>query len=213
MTDPAQLLSTLRWRYATKQFDPSRKIPAATWEALLDSLVLTPSSFGLQPWKFLIIDSPELKAKLRPLSWNQAQVTDCDHHVVFLGRTGLTAAEAAKLITATATARGIPREALAGYEGMLVKHAEGHTAEWLTDWATRQVYIALGQFMLACAELGVDACPMEGFDPVAYDKALGLEGTGYHAVVACPVGYRAAGDKYATAAKIRYPRAELVEVR
>ena len=211
---PADLLSTLTWRYATKQFDRTKPIPDDSWQALLQSLVLTPSSYGLQPWKFLVIDDPALRAQLRPVSWNQAQVEDCAHHVVFLGRTTMTETDVDRLINGTAAARGVAPETLAGYRGMIIKDiVSGPRSQWVAEWAARQVYIALGQFMLACAELGVDACPMEGLDPAAYDRILGLAGTGYHTLVACPVGYRAATDKYATAAKVRFPLSEVIEVR
>lgn len=211
---PAQLDAALAWRYATKVFDPARKIPAEVWAALERSLVATPSSYGLQPWKFLVITDPALRAKLRPASWNQSQVTDCSHHVVFLGRTEMSERDVQRLIDATAAARGIPASALDGYKGMMLKDVvNGPRGKAAAEWATRQCYIALGQFMLACAQLGVDACPMEGFDQVQYDQILGLAGTGYRSVVACPAGYRAAGDKYAALAKVRYPSAEVIEHR
>ena len=211
---PAQLDAALAWRYATKVFDPARKIPADVWAALERSLVATPSSYGLQPWKFLVITDPALRAKLRPVSWNQAQVTDCSQHVVFLGRTEMAERDVQRLIDATAAARGIPAASLEGYKGMMLKDVvHGPRGKIAAEWAARQCYIALGQFMLACAQLGVDACPMEGFDPAQYDQILGLAGSGYRAVVACPVGYRAAGDTYAALAKVRYPSAEVIEHR
>jgi nitroreductase len=211
---PAQLDAALAWRYATKVFDPARKIPADVWSALERSLVATPSSYGLQPWKFLVITDPALRAKLRPASWNQSQVTDCSHHVVFLGRTEMQERDVQRLIDATAAARGIPAAALDGYKGMMLKDVvHGPRGKVAAEWAARQCYIALGQFMLACAQVGVDACPMEGFDPAQYDQILGLAGTGYRAVVACPAGYRAAGDKYAALAKVRYPADQVIEHR
>ncbi len=211
---PAQLDAALAWRYATKVFDPTRTIPAELWAALERSLVATPSSFGLQPWKFLVITDPALKTKLRPASWNQSQVTDCSHHVVFLGRTEMAERDVLRLIEATMAARGLPAAVLEGYKNMMLGDVvHGPRGKVAAEWAARQCYIALGQFMLACAQLGVDACPMEGFDPAQYDQILGLAGTGYRAVVACPAGYRAAGDKYAVLAKVRYPSAEVVEYR
>ena len=211
---PTDLLSALNWRYATKQFDPQHAIPADLWSTLLASLVLTPSSYGLQPWKFLVVDDPAVRQQLKAASWGQGQVVDAAHHVVFLAKNEISEADVAKLITATATARGIPLEKLAGYQGMMVGDlVNGPRAQWIGEWAARQVYIALGQFMLSAAALGIDACPMEGLDPVAYDRILGVTGTGYRTVVACPVGYRAAADKHAGLAKIRYPASELIEVR
>lgn len=211
---PQQLDQALAWRYATKAFDTARTIPADIWAALERSLVATPSSYGMQPWKFLVITDQALRAKLRAASWNQAQVTDCSHHVVFLGRTEVREADVQRLIDATAAARGIPAASLDGYKGMILKQVvAGMPGPRAAEWAARQCYIALGQFMLACAQLGVDACPMEGIDAAQYDAILGLAGSGYRTVVACPAGYRAAGDKYASLAKVRYPAAEVIERR
>jgi nitroreductase len=213
MTTPTELSAHLAWRYATKKFDPSKKISPEIWQALRQSLVQTPSSFGLQPWKFLIIDTPALRAQLRAVSWNQGQVEDAAHHVVFLARTEMTEADIDRLLDQQVAVRGTPRESLAGYRAMMVKSIVGASPEVIREWAARQVYLALGQFMLACASQKVDACPMEGLDPVKYDQILGLAGSGYRTVVACPVGYRAADDRYAELAKIRFPEADLIEVR
>jgi nitroreductase len=211
---PDQLLANLRWRYATKHFDPTRRVPDATWAAIEESFVLTPSSYGLQPWKFLVITDPALKAALQPVSWNQAQVRECSHHVVFCARTTMTEADVQRLIDATAAQRGVPAEQQERYRQMMVGDVvNGPRGRIAQEWATRQCYIALGQLMTVCAVLGLDACPMEGFDPAAYDRILGLAGTGYTAAVACPVGYRAADDKYATLTKVRFPLREVVERR
>ena len=212
MTAPAELVAALRWRYATKKFDPARTIPAPTWEALVDSLILTPSSYGLQPWRFVIVDDPAVKRTLRAVSWNQAQVEECQHHVVFLARDAHTEADADRLVAATAHARGSSVDSLARFRAMLVKHGAGHTPERILAWATNQVYIALGQFMLACAQLRVDACPMEGIDHVAYDRILDLQDSGFRTIVACSVGYRMPDDTYASLPKVRYDRAHLVRV-
>ena len=208
---PAQLTTALDWRYATKKFDPAKKIPADVWAALEHSLVVAPSSFGLQPWKFIVITDPDVRAKLVPVSWGQTQVVDAAHHVVFAVRKGVDVAFVDKFLARQVEVRGGSLEALAGYRGMMTGFVEKITAAGgIDDWATRQIYIALGQFMTAAALLGVDACPMEGIDPAAYDDILGLKGTEFATVVACSVGYRAADDKYATAAKVRFPVADVL---
>ncbi len=207
-----QLLSALSWRYATKTFDPARKISPATWAALEDSLVLTPSSFGLQPWRFLVVRDPAIRARLRPHAWDQAQVTDASHFVVFTARTEITATDIAHLIERTAEVRGQPAAALAGYrqimEGSLLNDAR---KPHLADWAARQAYIALGQLLTAAAVLGIDACPMEGFDPAKFDEILGVRKDGYACHAAVALGYRAADDKYATLPKVRYPKPEVIQ--
>jgi nitroreductase len=208
---PEQLVQHLQWRYATKKFDPSARIPAPVWAALEQSLVLAPSSFGLQPWKFLVIDDPALRAQLEPKSWGQKQITDASHMVVFTVRIGLDEAHVDRFLDSQVAIRGGTREALAGYRGMILNSLNGaRTAGRLDTWQTHQVYIALGQFMTAAALLGVDACPLEGIEPAAYDSFLGLEGTGYRTVVVCTAGYRAADDKYASLPKVRFPADEVV---
>ncbi len=208
------LLDALRWRYATKQFDAGRVIPAATWEALEQALVLTPSSYGLQPWRFLVIDDPVLRSELRPHSWNQAQITDASHLVVFLARRTIAESDLDRLIAATGEARGQAPEQLAFYRELMHKDlVAGPRSAIVAQWASNQVYIALGSFMTAAALLGVDTCPIEGFSPPDYDRLLGLEDSQYRSSVVCAAGYRDPADRYASLAKVRYPAAELIEHR
>ena len=206
-----QLLDALNWRYATKRFDPTKKIPADTWAALEQALILTPTSYGLQPYRFIVMTDPTKRAELLAHSWNQRQVIDCSHYVVLTARTKMTEADVDRLIQRTADVRNVPVESLSAYRGMMlgdvVHGSRGKTAH---EWATRQAYIALGNLMTGAAILGVDACPMEGLVPSEYDRVLDLNGSGYATVVACALGYRAADDKYATAPKVRFEASELV---
>lgn len=208
---PDQLIAALRWRYATKQFDASRNIPDSVWDAIEESLVLTPSSFGLQPWKFLVVQSPALRAKLLSESWNQPQVTDASHFVVLTARTDLTAADINAWITRMAEVQQKSSEDVAPLKGMIAGFAERMSADDRAGWNARQIYIALGQLMTTAAVLGVDACPMEGISASAYDRVLGLESSGYATVVACALGYRAADDKYAATAKARFEREQVIQ--
>lgn len=210
-TSRETLLAALNWRYATKRFDPSKKIDAATWAALEDSLVLAPSSFGLQPWKFLVITDQAVKDALVGLSWGQRQLADASHVVVFVVKHPIKGADIRRYIERTAEVQGTPIEHLAGYEKVINGFVENPPFGLeIRSWSTRQVYLALGQFMAAAALLGVDTCPMEGLDPAAYDQALGLEGTGYFTVAACPAGYRSAEDKSAARAKVRYLKKHVI---
>jgi nitroreductase len=208
------LLSQLNWRYATKQFDPKRKISSEDWAALQEALVLTPSSFGLQPWRFVAVSDPALREKLVAASWNQRQVADASHLVVFTIKSSLTEADIDEFIQLTARVRGVAPASLAGYRDMMIGSIiKGMDAAARAAWATRQVYIALGNLLTSAAVLGLDACPMEGINPDQYDAILGLEKEGLHTVVVCPLGYRAATDKYAALEKVRFPiEAVLVEV-
>ena len=211
---PAQLDAALAWRYATKVFDPSRLIDAETWGALEHALVQSPSSYGLQPWKFLVIRDPDLRQQLRPESWNQSQITDASHLVVFLAQRRIGPAEADRLIEAMARIRGLNTDQLATYRQMIdVDLINGPRSAQIERWASNQVYIALGTFMAAAALLEVDTCAIEGFSPEAYDRILGLEESPYRSCVVCAAGYRSASDKYASLAKVRYPASELIEGR
>ncbi len=205
------LLSALRWRYATKQFDPNRRIPQETWDAIEESLVLTPSSFGLQPWKFIVVQNPQLRAKLLTESWNQPQVTDASHFIVLAAKTDLRIDDIERWIARMGDVQGKHPEQLAPLKGMIAGFSERMSHDERREWNVRQVYIALGQLMTAAAVMGIDACPMEGISPSAYDRVLGLEGGDYATVVACALGYRAEGDKYASTPKARYERAEVVK--
>jgi nitroreductase len=206
-----QLLDALRWRYATKVFDATRKIPADVWQTLEQALVLTPSSYGLQPYRFLVIGDPAKRAELLPHSRNQKQVVDASHFVVFTARTGMTGADVARLIQRTSDVREVPAESLDFYRDLMLGDiVNGPRGETAREWAACQAYIALGNLLTCAAVLGVDACPMEGINPAEYDRVLGLIGGDYATVVACALGYRASGDKYASLPKVRYEAGKLV---
>jgi nitroreductase len=207
---PSDLLDALNFRYATKAFDPAKHIPAETWDALLDSLVLTPSSFGLQPWRFLVVEDPAVRAQLREVSWNQGQVTDADKLVVFTTRTDLTPDDTARWIQRLAEVQGQHPDDLVGFGRVIDGFANNMTVGQRHSWNTRQTYIALGQFMTAAAVLGIDTCPLEGMDPASYDRILGLEGGDYATSVACAVGYRADSDHHAARPKARFAKDEVI---
>jgi nitroreductase len=205
-----QLLASLRWRYATKKFDSTRKIPAETWDAIEESLTLTPSSFGLQPWKFLVIQDPGVRANLALESWKQPQVTEASHYLVLTARTDLNAADIDAWMARMVEVQGTGPETVAMFKGMIEGFAQAMSHEARHAWNIRQAYIALGQLMAAAAVLGIDTCPMEGLSAAGYDHLLGLEGSGYATVVACALGYRAADDKYAEMPKARFERSRVI---
>jgi nitroreductase len=208
---PDHLLAALRWRYATKKFDSTRTIPTEVWDAFEESLVLTPSSFGLQPWKFLVIANPAIRANLKAESWGQPQVTEASHYVVLTARTDLNLSDIDAWMQRMVEIQGSSLEAVAPLRGMIEGFAQAMSHEARHAWNIRQTYIALGQLMASAAVLGIDACPMEGISPAGYDQVLGLEGSGYATAVACALGYRAADDKYATTPKARFGRAKVIE--
>jgi nitroreductase len=205
-----QLLGQLNWRYATKQFDPHRKINDQDWSTVEQALLLTPSSGGLQPWKFIVVTDPAVRAKLLPASYGQAQITDASHLVVFAAKKNFSEADVDVFINHTASARGVSVESLAPFRGMLVGGIVQAMDEHARDaWARNQAYIALGNLLTSAALLGIDACPMEGFDRAQYDELLGLKEKGLSTAVIATVGYRASTDKYASAPKVRFPKEQL----
>jgi nitroreductase len=206
-----QLLERLNWRYATKLFDPSRKISAADWNTLEEALILSPSSGGLQPWKFIIVTDPAVRAKLLPASYGQAQITNASHLVVFASKNNLSEADVDAFIRHIGSVRGATVEALAPFREMLVGGIVKAQAEPARNaWARNQAYIALGNLLTSAALLGIDACPMEGFDRAQYDEILGLKAMGYASAVIATLGYRSPADLYASARKVRFPKEQLI---
>lgn len=209
-----QLVERLQWRYATKKFDPTRRIAADVWTALEKSVTLAPSSFGLQPWKFIVVSDAALRARLREKAWNQSQVTDSSHLVVFARRTSVDRAHVLSHIDRIAEVRGVTRESLMGYRDTMIGFIEKPSPVFDSSvWASRQVYIALGFFLSACAMMGVDACPMEGIDAAAFDEILDLKKDGLATQVLAAAGYRASDDWAATAAKVRFCDDQVIEHR
>jgi len=206
------LLAQLRWRYAVKKFEPSRKIDATTWATLEEALVLTPSSYGVQPWRFVVVTNPAVREQLLPASWNQRQVVDASHVVVLCIKKHLKLDDIDAFLRRTAEVRGMPVDALGKFRQMLVADLiEGPRSTNINVWAQNQVFIALGNLLAAAALLGIDACPMEGFEPGKYDQILGLARRGFGSVVVCALGYRAADDKYASIPKVRFKSDDVIE--
>jgi nitroreductase len=207
-----QVLQQLRWRYATKKFDPTRPVPDELWQTLEESLVLTPSSFGLQPWKFFVVRDPEIRQQLVEHSWGQNQVADASHVVVFAIKKQVDAAYVDHYIARMSEVQGTPPDALQGFADVVKGFLSRMPDQAAIDaWAAKQVYIALGQFMACAALLDIDTCPMEGINPPKYDEVLGLGEQGYRTIVVCPAGYRAADDKSAARPKVRFPLSEMVQ--
>jgi len=211
MISASALIEQLSWRYATKQFDPSKKISAETWSALENALILSPSSFGLQPWKFVVIDDPQVRAALRTVSWNQSQITDASRLVVLARRTKITAADVERFAARIAEVRGTPAAAVEEYKNMMLGFVNNPSPGFdLGAWASKQVYIALGVFLASAAVLGVDTCPMEGFTPAEYDRMLKLPEQGFNATVVVTAGYRADDDVFGKLRKVRFEEKDVM---
>lgn len=205
------VINALKWRYATKKFDATKKIPTQLWDKLEEALILTPTSYGLQPYKFAVVKNMDIREKLKAASYGQGQVTDASHYVVFLAKEKMDADYIHSYIEKTAKVRGVDAASLSGFEKMMVGDlVQGPRSQDSIGWATRQAYIALGNLMTAAATLEVDACPLEGLNPAVYDEVLNLKGTGYKTVCALALGYRAGDDGYAHAPKVRFDRKDLI---
>lgn len=208
---PDQLLEQLNWRYATKQFDPARKIPAAEWAALEEAIRLAPSSLGVQPWVFVVVNDPEVRKQLRDASWDQPQITDASHMVVFAAKKDVTEADVDHYMQRIADVRGASLSDLAGFRGMVAAGVlEGKDTAGRALWTSRQAYIPIGVLLTSAALMGLDACPMEGINPAEYNRILGLDAKGLTALAVVTVGYRSAEDKYAALPKVRFPAAEVL---
>lgn len=207
---PETVLEQLKWRYATKKFDPTKKIEPELWAKLEAAAIHAPSSYGLQPWTFVVVTDPEVRQKLHPVSYKQPQVLDCSHLVVFAAKNPPTPADVDAYMARTAEVRGTTVEALDGFKGMITGSLSRMDAGAAHRWAARQTYIALGVFLSACALAGVDACPMEGFEGDKYDEILGLTDKRLKSVVMAAVGYRSADDKNAALPKVRFDPKDVV---
>ena len=207
------IIEQLNWRYAVKKFDAGKKISDADWKVLEDSLVLAPSSYGLQPYKFIVVTDENLRKELTPAAYGQTQIADASHLVVVAYKKTLTDADVEHFVDRIVEVRSQPRESLKDYEdtmkGTAKKNADEGTIE---TWNSRQAYLALGFLLETAALLNIDACPMEGFNPAEFDRILGLKD--YSAVALCTLGYRdAENDWLANLPKVRFPKEELIERR
>jgi len=196
------LIDNLKWRYATKKMN-GEKVSEEKLNAILDAIQLAPSSFGLQPYTVFVIGDQATKEKLSPASYNQSQITDCSHLLVFASWTSVSAEQVDTFIADIAAKRSMPIEALNDYKGY-INSSIGHlTDEQKAIWNAKQAYIALGFGLAAAAEAHVDATPMEGFVPAQYNEILGLTAQGLSATVVLPLGYRGEGDWLAPLPKVR----------
>jgi len=198
-----QIIEDLNWRYAAKQFDPTKKVSNEDLETIKESLRLTATSFGLQSMKFLIVEDPEVREKLKPASWGQSQVTDASHLIVLCTYIDVNNDHVDEYMQDVSNAREIPLEATSQFGDYIKGAITNFSAEEKLIWSTKQTYIALGQTLHTCARLRIDSTPMEGFDPAAFDEILGLSAKNLKATLLLPIGYRHEEDKNQHLAKVR----------
>ncbi len=203
------ILEHRTWRYATKKFDASKKISHQDLETLLEATRLSASSYGLQPYHVFVITDPEIREKLKPVSWNQTQITDASHLIVFAHATDFGEELVDDFIANLSDTRNIPMDGLNGYAEMMKSNLLGLPTNVKASWAGKQVYIALGNALQAAAELQIDTCPMEGFQPEEYNRILGLTDKNLNAAVVLAVGYRSQEDETQHLPKVRKSKEEL----
>lgn len=204
------VIKQLNWRYATKKFNPVKKLTVDKVDILKNAFNLTATSFGLQPVTLVIIGDPDLNKKLQLYAFNQKQVGDCSHLLVFCVTTEVNKEFIYNYFNLVKTIRETPDEILNPYKNILVKDFDNKTGEEIENWAIRQAYLAMGNLMTVCAVEEIDACPMEGFDSEKFDQTLMLNAKKLKSVLIMPVGYRAEDDKFATFKKVRKDISETV---
>lgn len=209
----SEIISALNWRYAVQSFDTTKKIRESDFNELLEVLRLSPSSFGLQPWKFIVVENPELRKKIQEAAFGQPKVTEASHLIVVCAKLDVTEEYIREFIHDTSKARNIPFDSLKGLHDMMLNFRKGFSKEMITEWAKRQSYIALGMLLEAAALKKIDAGPMEGFNPKQVDEILDLHKQGYTTAALCALGYRSNDDKYASMAKVRHPHHKIIERR
>jgi len=205
----SNFIKNANWRYATKKFDPTKKVSNEDIEFLKEAVRLSASSYGLQPYKVIFVENPELRAQLQPVAWGQAQIVDASHLVVFANITNFGETQIDAHVNNMAVTRGLPTDALKGYGDFMKSKITTLSEDNRNVWTSKQTYIALTNLLNAASELGIDVTPMEGFEPEKFNEILGLTELGLNATLVATVGYRHAEDDTQNYAKVRKSNEEL----
>ncbi|KQB39343.1 NAD(P)H-dependent oxidoreductase [Flavobacterium aquidurense] len=203
------LLDNLNWRYATKKFDATKKISAEDLNTLKEAVRLSASSYGLQPYKVIIVENPEIREQLKAAAYGQTQITDASQLFIFANDLNAGAESVDAYIKNISETRGVPVDALAGFADMMKGTIANLSQDAKNIWTAKQTYIALGTLLSAASELKIDATPMEGFNPAAFNEILGLDKLGLNASVIATVGYRHNEDDAQHYKKVRKSHEEL----
>lgn len=206
-----QFIKNLKWRYATKKMDASQKVSKEEIDYIKEAVQLSASSYGLQPYKVLEINDPKLREELKPLSWNQSQITEASHLFVFCNYEMVSGKEVDDLIQLKSETNSIPIDKISGYGDFVKEKLKEKSESEIFHWTAKQTFIALSNAMNACAELQIDCTPMEGFDPSGYNQKLGLAEKGLNACVLLAVGYRHDEDTTQNSKKVRKAINEIFE--
>lgn len=206
------LIEDLKWRYATKKFDPSKKVDSVQFDKIKEAIRLAPSSLGLQPYEVFQIVDPELRAQLRTASWGQPAITDADLLLVFCNMTEMPDSYIEYIADLMQKERHGTEESKTEYLNFVKGYIHNLTSEEIKVWSAEECYLAAAIAMAACAELKLDSCPVGGFNPGDYDRLLNLSAQHLNATLVLPIGYRASDDPYQMAAKVRKPMDRLFKI-
>ena len=204
------VIESLKWRASVRKYDTSKKVNEQDLEKLLEAGNLTATSMGLQPFKIVVVSNDELKKQMVPMSYNQQQVAEASHVLVFAIETNVDQNTVSAYIERTMELRNAKESDLQGYRDSMNGYIAAMDSETRIAWATKQAYIALGTVMTAAADLKIDSCAMEGFDPVQYQSLLKLESQNLMPVVILPIGYRSNEEQMADLPKVRKRRENFV---
>jgi nitroreductase len=207
-----KIIADLNWRYATKKFNPEMKISSEDFDTICESLRLVPSSYGLQPVKYIVVNDKSMREKLLPLAYNQPQITDASHLIVICSYRNISPNMVGEHLSLMSETRNIPLEDLSKFGQNMDASFAKLSAEELCEWTAKQAYISLGHIMHTCANLRIDATPMEGFNKASFDEALNLTSKNLQSVLLLAVGYRSSEDNLARLAKVRKSTEDLFEI-
>lgn len=205
----SHFLENQNWRYATKKFDAAKKITTEDLNTLKEAIRLSSSSYGLQPYKVIIVENPELRAQLQPAAYGQSQIVDASHLIIFANQTNIGDTEIDSYIKNISETRNIPNESLSGFGDYMKSNITSLSEDARNTWASKQTYLALGNLLNAAAELKIDVTPMEGFIPAKVNEILGLDKLGLNASLIATLGYRHAEDATQHHKKVRKSNEEL----
>lgn len=205
----SKFIEQQNWRYATKKFDASKKITPEDLATLKEAIRLSSSSYGLQPYKILIVESPQLRAQIQPVAWGQSQIVEASHLLVFANMVTMTELEIDKYLKNLSATREIPLESTAGYAGFMKSKILTLSTESSNIWASKQTYLAMGNLLNAAAELKIDVTPMEGFEPAKVNEILGLDKLNLNASLIATIGYRHNEDATQHFKKVRKSNEDL----
>jgi nitroreductase len=205
----SNFIKNANWRYATKKFDATKKVSNEDMETLKEAIRLSASSYGLQPYKVILVENPELRAQLQPAAWGQSQIVEASHLLVFANITDFGDKQIDTYINTIAVTRGLPSDALQGYSDFMKSKISTLPLENRNVWTSKQTYIALSNLLNAAAELNIDVTPMEGFEPAKFNEILGLDALGLNASLVATIGYRHSEDDTQNYVKVRKSNEEL----